>query len=233
MAIPALKSLIAATVGVVTSSGLLTSGEPAKAALLIYDFQVVVNQGTYAGTHKGFFSFDSSKLFSCLEDSPEILCANPVQSNLRLNFNFFGSTYTEEDDIDYSADAAEFPSLYYSPDYVAVGLNPFQLSFIVNAPTAPINFAIYFDSFYGGYTGMYPDVGQGSPDRIGTVRYALRPPTSPGKPPGSTPGCQPGNCAAIPEPSEVAGTAAAVLGIGWLWRWRRKQANLQKSNFEK
>ena len=221
MAKPALKSLIAATAGA-TVVGLVGQVQPAKAALLTYDFTVTINQGAYAGSYKGFFSFDDSKLVPCTTSTTGQLCATPKRSNLKLSFNFLGVNYNETSDRDYFDYDFELPAVYYYPDNPKQNLDPFLLSLIVIPPTSNVSFAVLGYAFFMNFN-EYPNVNNPA-QRVGSVSYSLRrpePQPTPTNPPGPPPGG--GGSAAVPEPSEIAGSVFALGFVGLFLKLRRKK----------
>ncbi|MBF2029776.1 MAG: PEP-CTERM sorting domain-containing protein [Oscillatoriales cyanobacterium C42_A2020_001] len=229
MARPALKSLIAAAAGV-TALVVAVEASPVEAAILNYAFEVTIDQGPYAGgIYRGNFKFDDSKLVRCSSASPR-LCATPAQSALTLSFTFLNQTYNEQSDADYFTSGQSFPAVYYYPERENTTLSPYVLSLIVLPPTSPISFSILGDFFFMGFLGI------GDADdptkKAGKVSYTLLP----DKPPGETP-CErdPASCEgeAVPEPSEIAGSAVALGLMGLFWRSRRrKQATLTRSELK-
>lgn len=231
MARPALKSLFAAVVG---ATALVAAVEvsPVKAAILNYAFEVTVDQGPYAGgIYRGNFKFDNSNLVRCSPASTRF-CATPAQNALTLSFTFLGQTYNEQSDADYLTSGQSFPSVYFYPERVNTTLSPYVLSFIVLPPTSPVSFSILGDYFFTGFSG----IGDANdPAKLsGKVSYTLLPDN---KPPGELPPCQvdPKFCEgeAVPEPSEIAGSAVALGLMGLVWRSRRrKKATLTRSEME-
>ncbi|MDX2240157.1 MAG: hypothetical protein NW224_05690 [Leptolyngbyaceae cyanobacterium bins.302] len=239
MATPALKSLLGAIAGATALS--LVSATTTQAAVLNFAFEVKIDQGPYSGTHKGSFRFDDTKLAPCFT-VPSQNCATPGDSGLSITFNFMGNTYTHESDVDYNGGREvedpqnptgprvvmppfKFASVYYYPDQEKKGLNPYLLSLLVMAPTSDVNFAILGNSFRIGFP-TYGDAGNSAFD-LGKITYSRLPGTQPGDP---SP-CQldPDSCnpAAVPEPSEIAGSVVAVGLVGLFWRFRRRRTPLK------
>ncbi|MDX2229244.1 MAG: PEP-CTERM sorting domain-containing protein [Leptolyngbyaceae cyanobacterium bins.349] len=238
MANPALKSLIGAFAGATALS--LGSTSVVEAAVLNFAFEVSINQGPYAGVHKGSFQFDSARLGPCvITTDPNALCATPKDSNLSLIFNLMGTTYTHADDVDYQGVAADFPAVYYYPGLENTGTVPYALSYIVMPPKTNISFAVFDVRFFMGF----PDVGQVATNpALGTVTYTrilspappplppppLPPAPLPPAPPDPSP-CEldPASCyvEAAPEPSEIGGTVLAAGLLGLFWRSRRRKSN--------
>lgn len=245
MATPALKSLLGAIAGATALS--LVTASTAQAAVLNYAFEVKIDQGPYTGIHRGSFRFDDAKLAPCFT-MPGNNCATPGDSGLSIVFNFLGNTYTQESDADYSGgreiqnpqDPAgppviippfKFASVYYFPEQEAKGRNPFLLSLLVMDPESETNFAILGSKFSLGFS-KYDDPNNiddaDDPNyAVGKVTYTRLP----GLPPEEPSPCQldPDSCnpAAVPEPSEIAGSVAAVGLLGLVWRVRRKRTPLK------
>ncbi|MGQ9872022.1 PEP-CTERM sorting domain-containing protein [Leptodesmis sp.] len=92
------------------------------------------------------------------------------------------------------------------------------LSFLVVAPQAPVGFFILGHEFRVG--NVEGDNPYDSGVAVGTVAYTLRSP-QPDPQPGPHPDPAPDDgAAAVPEPSEIAGSAVALglLGVGWYRR---------------
>ncbi len=238
MAKPALKSLL----GTIAGATVLTLVEigAAEAAVLNYTFEVKIDQGPYAGVHKGSFKFDDAKLVPCVS-SPGYNCATPGNSGLSLLFNFMGNTYTEKSDVDYSGGRLitnsqgevvkipplQFSALYYIPSLEKAGLNPYLLSLVVMPANSQTSFALVGYDFRAGF-GTYEQANSPDFNVLGAkVSYFRLPKSSPGEP---SP-CQlsPDSCnpAGVPEPGELAGSAVAAGLLTLLWRSRRKKAILK------
>jgi len=215
---PALKSLIGATVGATALS--LVNVCTAQAAVFNLAFRVQIDQGPFQGTHTGSLRFDSAKMVSC-PDAPLLKCAtpsdDPSKDNLSLIFEFMGERYDRTSDFEYAT--RKFPAVYASPE-----LNAFALSFIVMPPKSQTSFAILGESFYAGFTNPY-QANQGP--AIGKVSYFWLndPKPDPPSPCLTNPASCPGT--AVPEPSEIAGSAVAVGLVGLFARSRRKKAKLK------
>lgn len=227
MVTPGLKTWIGAIAGA-TAIGLMHP-ITAQAAIFNFAFRVTVDQGPYQGVHTGTFRFDNTRMIDC-PNLPNYQCATPRASNLSLTFNFMGTTYTQESDVDFRNETAQFPAVYYYPEREAlppVSGNPFSpyvLSLIVMPPQTNQSFAILGDSFFTGFNAVH------LADKVpvtGRVSYFQLPNSSPGTP---SP-CQidPDSCqgAAVPEPSEIAGTAIAIGALGLFWRLRRQKTTFK------
>lgn len=226
MGIPGLKQWIGLIAGATAICLMPTT--TAQAAILNFAFRVTVDQGPYQGVHTGTFRFDTTRMIDC-PNSPKYKCATPTASNLSLLFNFMGTTYTQADDVDFFK-PAQFPAVFYYPEREAVPpayrsiFSPYVLNLIVMPPQTNESFAILGDSFFTGFNDV------GNADKVpmtGRVSYFQLPSTSPGLP---SP-CQlnPASCqgAAVPEPSEIAGTAIAVGVFGLFWRLRRQKGSFK------
>jgi len=232
MARSALKPLLGAIVGATALT--FVSPADAEAAVLRYGFDVTINQGTNAdSTYQGTFEFDDSKLVPCVT-SPNDLCATPGDNALKVVFDFMGKRYTEKSDVDYNGrpelriPPLKFASLYFIPTLKDQGLEPYVLSLLVMAPETQTNFAILGQVFSFGFP-KYSDPNQVSTAEdpnfwVGSVKYTRVPELPPEYP---SP-CQtdPDSCnpAAVPEPSEIAGSVVAVGLLGIFWRSRRKKS---------
>jgi hypothetical protein len=228
MVTPEVKTWIRAIAGA-TAIGLMHT-TTAQATIFNFAFRVTVDQGSYQGVHTGTFRFDTTRMMDC-PNSPRYKCATPTASNLSLIFNFMGTTYTQASDVDFANATAQFPAVYYLPEREAVPLesrslfSPYILSLIVMPPQTNQSFAILGDSFYTGFNAVH------EADKVpvtGRVSYFQLPNSNPAPAPPPPSPCQlnPDSCegsAAVPEPSEIAGTAIAVGVFGLFWRLRRQK----------
>lgn len=217
------KSAIATTVGLVGLS-LPLMAQPAHAFFVTYDFDVNVRSGIYAGNYTGSFQFNQSALSA----GPE--CNDPLNSNtlkcaqaaldkgaLTVQFNFLDAnlrpkTYTERDDIEYSAG---FPAVYFNLADEFRGLG-----FFVAKNASNPGFFILNEKFYVGTT-TYDSVGDSTLLKAATVKYRLAevpPPPDPAE--GPRPNC---NTAAVPEPSEVLGSVVALGSLSAAFYLRRRK----------
>lgn len=217
------KSAIATTVGLVGLSLPLMT-QPAHAFFVTYDFDVNVRSGIYAGNYTGSFQFNQSALSA----GPE--CNDPLNSNtlkcaqaaldkgaLTVQFNFLDAnlrpkTYTERDDIEYSAG---FPAVYFNLADEFRGLG-----FFVAKNASNPGFFILNEKFYVGTT-TYDSVGDSTLLKAATVKYRLAevpPPPDPAE--GPRPNC---NTAAVPEPSEVLGSVVALGSLSAAFYLRRRK----------
>lgn len=223
MARPALNP-IALTVAGIAALGCVASGAPAEAATVTYDFTVDITTGNTVGKYTGNFSFEldpaTNPLRPCSTNST-LLCAFANTHALTLAFNFPGrpnNAYTGADDRDGGA----FPAVYFTQQNVLVGLG-----FIVGPSATNQSFAILGREFYQGFVD-YPNTTTKA-NLVGAITYALRPPSGPGSGPGNDP-CDrdPDSCnpVAVPEPSEIAGSAIAVGLLGGWQVWRKRQRQL-------
>lgn len=231
----ALKPLLGAIAGATALSCL--SPAVAEAAVLRYGFDVTINRGTNAGSNfRGTFEFDDSKLVPCVT-APGNLCATPGDSALRVVFDFMGQRYTEKSDVDYNGrpefriPPLKFASLYFIPTLREQGLEPYVLSLLVMAPETQTNFAVLGQVFSFGFPKYSDPMQVGTAEdptfQVGSVRYTRLPDTRPTDPsPCKT---DPDSCnpAAVPEPSEIAGSVVAVGLLGLFWRSRRKKSALK------
>lgn len=240
---PVLKSLIGAIAGATALSLLTTT--TAQAAMFNFAFEVKIDHGPHIGSHRGSFQFEQSRLVSCLY-SPNLLCATPTDSALSLSFNFLGNTYSEKDDFHYEAENAKFAAVYYfaSRETVSQELrhlySPYVLSLIVLSPQAEESFAILGDHFFMGFSSLadaanparyagrlsyfqLPDLAPEVPDD------PLKPPSVRPPKPSDPPPCVTGTCssAAVPEPTEIAGSVVAAGLLGLFWKLRRKRIALK------
>jgi hypothetical protein len=221
MARHALIRLTSSLVGCATLA--LAIAKPVEAAMLTYDFEVNVTSGTSIGKYKGNFSFDTSKpLFLC-DVVQGYYCANPVSNDLTVTFDFLGKTYTEKDDSQYSL----FPTaVFNSPVLNAQSSQSVALSYLVSPLNADGFFVFGGDFHVGRGDDLFDAV-----TKVGTVIYSLRlPGPKPGPQPGPQPGpdpCQGDSCAAVPEPSEIAGSVIGLGLLGAVWQLRRKRSPLK------
>lgn len=223
MARPALNPLALTAVSI-AAIGCVTSGAPAQAATITYDFTVDITTGNTVGTYTGNFSFDldpnTNSLQPCSPNS-DLLCAFADRHGVKITFNFPGHPdnrpYNETDDLDNGLGA--FPAVYFTQQNTLVGLG-----LIVAPPKSNLSFALLGTEFYQGFAG-YPDPATQA-NKVGSITYRLRQTPGPGPGPGDD-RCErdPDSCnpAAVPEPSAVAGSAIAI-GVFGSWRfWRRRR----------
>ena len=217
------KTAIATTVGLVGLS-LPLMAQPAHAFFVTYDFDVNIRSGVYAGNYTGSFQFDRSALSAGPEcndprDSNTLKCAQAAldKGALTVQFNFLDAqlrpkTYTERDDIDY---ASGFPAVYFNlaDEFRGLGF------FVAKNDSTP-GFLILSDKFYIGTT-TYESVGASTLLKDATVQYRLAEvPLPPDPAGGPRPNC---NTAAVPEPSEVLGSAVALGSLSAAFYLRRKK----------
>jgi hypothetical protein len=206
-------ALMALTALCVGTAGIgFESIKSAEAVTFTYDFTVDVTSGTSVGKYKGNFSFDPAKPFLPCDTAQPFYCANPVDHDLKVQFNFLGKTYTEKDDIGYNF----FPNVVFnSPIFNTQSSQSAVLSFLVDPAASTNGFFIFGNIFrVGSGTNLFT-----AATNVGTVSYALRPPdTKPGPLP-----CENGSCTAVPEPSEIAGSGVALGLLGLVWSARRKR----------
>lgn len=204
------KALISTVAGIAAMVGVLNS-KAAMGATVTYDFTVDVYTGAYIGKYNGSFSYDgSTQLVPCRSGGVSTVCANRIENNLTVQFDFLGNTYTENQERDLSAD---YPRVFFPLSETSGGL-----SFLVVAPQAPVGFFILGHEFRVGNVEGDNPYDSGVP--VGTVAYTLRSP-QPDPQPGPPPDPDPDNgAAAVPEPSEIAGSTLALglLGLGWYRR---------------
>ena len=204
-----LHTLLASAVGAAALS-LAVGAEPAQAFRVTYDFSLSIPTGDYAGTHRGSFSYDDTNLVG---KGREIV--NPTNDNLTVLFNFLGRIYTERDDADFFNTSNQFPKVAFQ-DGRLLGL-----SFLVLPPTADPGFLFVSEgSTVPGQPDPQPGFYIGSTPftfgtRVAEVNYTL----------------VSENSAAVPEPSEIAGSllALGLLGIG-LKRRQKGKATIHHSN---
>ncbi len=197
-----LPTLLASAVGA-TALGLAVQTEPAQAFRVTYDFAISIPTGNYAGTHRGSFSYDDTGLTG---KGREIV--NPSNNGLTVLFNFLGRIYTERNDSDFFNTQNQFPKVAFQ-DGRLLGL-----SFLVIPPTANPGFMFISE---GSRVPGQPDPKAGfyigsTPSTYGTwfanANYTL----------------VSENSAAVPEPSEIAGSllALGLLGVGLKLRRKGK-----------
>ena len=214
-------SLLGTLAGVTAFTVASTVGiDPAQAAILNYGFTVSIDQGPYAGTHRGSFRFDTTGMEPCVTN-PSRLCATPNSGLLSLQFTFMGNHYDLSSDIDYTNPTSKFPAVYHYPERATSAFSPYVLSLIVMPPkTTTPSFSILGDYFFMGFNRV---ADAANPERIvGQVSYSRLPGGGAGPIPCEQTGtCQP---AAVPEPGEIAGTAIAGAVLLGIWRSRRQRS---------
>jgi hypothetical protein len=198
----------------------------AKAAFLTYDFTVNVTSGGAIGRYDGNFRFDASKPLILCDAVRGFYCANPVDNNLTVQFDFLGKTYTEKDDSGFNL----FPNVVFnSPVINAQSSQDVALSFLVSPPQADGFFIFGGDFRMGRGTDLFSEATS-----VGNV--VIRTLQLPGPQPGPQPGphpepvpepCAGDSCTAVPEPSEIAGSVVALGLLGLVWRSRRKRSTLK------
>jgi hypothetical protein len=205
------KAIISTAASIAAVVGVLNS-KAAMGATVTYDFTVDVYTGAYIGKYNGSFSYaGSTTLVPCKSGGVQTVCANRIENNLTVQFDFLGNTYTENQERDLSAD---YPRVFFPLSETSGGL-----SFLVVSPRAPVGFFILGHTFRVGNTEGDDPYGS-EEDNVGNVVYKLRlpnPDTQPGPPPDPAPD---NGAAAVPEPSEIAGSTLALglLGLGWYRR---------------
>lgn len=203
------------------------SSKPAMAATVTYDFTVDVYTGAYVGKYNGSFSYDDSTApISCESGGAPTSCLTPTDNNLTVLFNFLGNTYTEKNERDSGYPRVFFPSATNLSLAEANGYG--GLSFLVVSPQAPVGFFFLGYKFRIGNTEGADPYGLEN-DPVGNVSYTLRPPL-PDPQPEPTPDPSPDNpppdddgATAVPEPSEIGGSALALSLLGIAWYWRRSK----------
>lgn len=175
----------------------VVDASPARAAKVIYDFDVNVTSGPLAGNlFEGFLSFD---------DSVESDTLSGDAGEFEIAFDFLGETYTEEDDIGFDLNLG-FPTL--TVDNGSPVLLDWLVDFGDDAFGPPPNFSNDFafcgtafglcDNNLGLFAYQIGEVPNEIEQGVGEITYTLRQ-----NPP-----------AAIPEPGAVA--ALSLLGLGGL-----------------
>ena len=171
----------------VALSFVVIEASPVQAATITYDFDVNITSGLLdENVYEGFFSYDDSTLTGIGREKIG------VAEELSIVFEFFGKTYTEADDNNFSFN---FPFVEFNENRL-VGLQ-----YIVNDTPNNSIFAMFSDDpdgLGGGDRFQYIDVNSLEVNE-GSVTFYSRPPSTP-----------------IPEPSSVAGLA--LLGFGWFLR---------------
>lgn len=202
MANATLTTLIGVVAGAVTLSPVMDIA-PVQAATITYNFEVTVTEGNYLGKYNGNFSFDNSVLTN---RGDEII--TQANGNLSLLFTFLNQTYTIQDELEFPA----YPGAYFR-DGRLLGL-----SYLVVPPKSDPGFFFNGEIFSLGHRLDSPYQG----NKAGSVAYWLKPPDpSPGPTP-TPPPCDDGSCAAVPEPSDLAGGIASLGLLGLGLRRRRK-----------
>jgi hypothetical protein len=205
------------------------SAQPAAAVNLSYGFTVNIFAGNpYAGTYRGAFTYDYDLANKPLQPCGGAnFCATPATHGLTVRFPFLGKTYTEQDDLDFLRTNGLFPQVVYdtpTPTVANGGLRRLALGFAVIPPTAnPTGFFIFGEQFRTGENTDILFAEDGRVQVVGNVAYSapMFPPAPPPPPPCGD------NCAAVPEPSEIAGTVVAVGLLGGVWRLRRRRQRLK------
>jgi hypothetical protein len=204
-----LHTLLASAVGV-TALSLAVQIEPAQAFRVTYDFNLSVPTGSYAGNYQGNFSYDDTGLVG---KGREIV--NPSNNGLTILFNFLGRIYTERNDVDFFNTHNQFPKVAFQ-DGRLLGLN-----FLVTPPNADPGFLFISEgATVPGLPDPQPGFYIGSTatsygTRVADINYSL----------------VSENSAAVPEPSEIAGSllALGLLGMGLKLR-RKAKSTLHHSN---
>jgi hypothetical protein len=175
----------------------------AQAATVTYNFEVNVTSGNYFGKYNGQFSYDDSVLTKRGEE-----IVTQANGDLSLLFNFLNKTYTSGDELEFPT----FPGVYFRDGLL------YGLSFLVVPPKADPGFFLLGSEFTVGNKGSASEAYFNG-ELVGLVTYWLKPPTEPG---GGPKPCEGSSCAAVPEPSELAGgvVSLSLVGLG-VW-WRRK-----------
>lgn len=220
---PAVKKLMAPTIlkplwaaiASIATFNVVIAVQPAHAFSVTYNFTVQITNDAYEAqgllngmTEQGSFTYDTDGLTSydpdgLTETRDQYVSAS--KGNLTLIFRFLNNIYTEKSDLNYG-------SKRYDPDYPAalftdgklVGLDFLVAPSQFQPPQNDLGFRIYKDAFYVGAVD-----NSNSVTLSGAVTYDLVGATP--APPKPSPAA-----AAVPEPSEVGGTIAALslLGIG-------------------
>lgn len=202
MANAALTTLIGA-IGVTAALSSTPAISPAQAATVTYNFEVNVTEGNYLGKYNGNFSFDDSVL---TRSGDEII--TQANGNLSLLFTFLNKTYTIQDELEFPA----FPGVYFQDGQL------YGLSFLVVPPTSDPGFFVLGSEFTVGNRGPASEAYFNG-DLVGLVTYWLKPPDPP---PGPKPCQDDASCAAVPEPSDLAGGLVSLSLVGLGLRMRRK-----------
>ncbi|MGI0485972.1 hypothetical protein ACN4EK_11080 [Pantanalinema rosaneae CENA516] len=198
----ALKTLI----GVITGAVLLNpvmDANPVQAATITYNFEVNVTLGEYVGQYDGQFRYDDSVLTGI---GDEII--TPSYGNLSLLFTFLNKTYTAEDELEFPT----FPGVYFRDGQL------YGLSFLVLPPRSNPGFFLLGTEFMIGNNGSAPEAYFNG-NLVGFVTYWFQPPDPP---PDPKPCDGDASCAAVPEPSELAGGLVSLGLVGLGLRLRRR-----------
>ncbi len=209
-----------ATVAGTTALSFIVATNPAQAARITYNFTIDVSTGQYTGTYQGRFSYDDAVLTGKNPNSgtpeEELESVSPSFGELEVSFNFLGVQYTEEDDAAFSS----FPKVYFDNGQF-VGL-----SFLVTASGSNPGFFIVPKQVKefgkeveekGGFLVGTTNFSFGElVSTLITYQRVLGGAGDPEDPEDPT--------AAVPEPSEIAGSifALGLLGLGLKLRKRNK-----------
>ncbi|WP_421656474.1 PEP-CTERM sorting domain-containing protein [Leptothermofonsia sp. ETS-13] len=194
-----------ATVVGATALSFMVATNPAQAARITYNFTINVPTGEYTGTYQGNFSYDDAVLTGKNPTPTTLESVSPSFGELEVEFNFLSVQYTEEDDAAFFS----FPKVYFDNGQfvglsflvVASGTNP---GFFI-VPKQVTEFGKEVEEKGGLLVGTTNFSFGELISTLITYQRVLGGAGDPEDPEDPT--------AAVPEPSEIAGS---LLGLGLL-----------------